>query len=166
MKNLPTHQSLLFFKDKSLINFIFFNLLSLLLQELDHWSFLILFNFEYFGQRHQIFILLLSKINSKAWQFYIEYLFIFILIPLIIDHKIHIVDNWVDSLFHSAIFESIALFDKGIVPQKRRIDYHRKFLEVSVSMTLDSQTTKMQAPTLIFVERANEHRTVDIQLHI
>lgn len=124
MKDLPTHQHILLFEYKSLVALMFFDVLPLFLEQFDHRSFLILFYFEYLAQRHQIFILLLSKVDFEARQFDAQYLLMFLFVFLVIDDKVHIVDDREDSLPHSAILKGVALLHEGIIPQKSRIYHH------------------------------------------
>lgn len=163
---LPAHQSVLFLHYASLVVLVALNLLPLLLQQFQHRSLLALLDLKHLCQRHQILVLLLGKVDPKTWKVNAQHLLVFVLELLISNGEVHIVYQRKYSFPHSAIFKLVTLLHEGVVPQKSRTDNHRKFLKTLTAVAFDSETAEVQAPALIFVERTDENRTVDLQFHI
>lgn len=146
--------------------FILFDLFPLLFQYLNHSPLLVLFNLKNFSQRHQIFILFLSKIDLKTRQIYSDNLFVFVLIFLIVYLEINIIHQRINTFFQSTVFEIVALFDKRVITQESRIYNHWILLPSIFSIAFYVQATKIKAPTLIFIQRTYKNRTIDIEFHI
>jgi len=110
--------------------------------------------------------LFLCKVHLEARKVDAKNFLIFVLELLIGYGEIHVIDQRKYFFAHSAILEFVTLFHEGIVPQKSRVYHHWKFLKTLAAVALDVETTEVQAPALIFVERTDKNWAVDIQLNI
>ena len=93
MKLSPAHQSLMLFQNGAFVCLVIVDYLPLFFQHFYHTSLLLFLNLEDLRQRHQIFILVLGEIDLKAGQLDIQNLFLYFFEDLVVDLKVHIIDE-------------------------------------------------------------------------